>query len=354
MSDAPSVSNPQSSHRYVIDRILPEGELSLLCGPSRVGKTILALQMLRDHHLDRPIFGCQPRGGYAVYVACDRSLHSLHSMMSHLDMDPHDYPCMSLLGTLSREDKSIELAVQEAAKLVEAVRWVILDGISALCRGRINEDADVSKFLGSGISYARQTNIAVLGVIRASKSREGEGYSSITDRALGSGAWPCMSEVFYSLDYRRPKDSTDNTRLLTILPRNGRAIRESLAFDDSGLRSMLEATSMDNLDAWFDTLVDGTILVTKHIIEVAATKYCLSRATAFRWITSQVELGRLVELKHGHYSVVHDFDDETESPATSSTKSQSDTVSPVDSAATSDDISAPANVARAARSRKVN
>lgn len=293
--------------KFLIQRILPANEISLISGSSGAGKTTLALQLMRDWMTGSPVFGCESLGTvrYAIYVACDRSLPSLRRRMHRLGMDPKDYPHRSLVDQLTPrwDGRSIPAAVELAMSLAHAAKLVILDGMTVLCNANINEDKAVAHFLCEGAEYCRASGITVIGTVRAYKSGK-SGLVSPQERVIGSTTWAAASETFFDIATIDPTNVSNPKRILSIVPRDSEPMRIACKLEAGGLveyedTPILAATP---LDVWLAQQLPGVVIRRADVL-TAANQLDVKERTAELWLEAQVELSTLERVERGQYRV---------------------------------------------------
>jgi RecA-family ATPase len=288
---------------YLIDKILRSREPHLISGPADSGKTTLLLQILDDWRNSRPIFTHDSHPVPYCVVACDRPLMSLRDTMRRMALDYESIPHFSMIDQTRPvgEDFSIHDVLTFARRHAPNASALFIDGLSALCPGKIIDARDVRRFLQETSKLCQEKNVTILGTVPSPKSRDGEGYSSPQDRILGSGAWASHVSTKYVLDLSEDKIT------LHILPKNFPKEKVELMFSEAGLLvPWVESLKSSELDAWLATLDKGAVFNTDMALMVGG-ELSLSRRAVFYWLKQQVSLGTILKIDRGEYRVTGDF-----------------------------------------------
>lgn len=289
--------------RFVIDQLFPLYEVNLITGPSGVGKTTIALQMLRDLAAGNQIFGFDSHPAEVCYIACDRSLASLESHMRRLGLEPAAFPHASLILYTGKDDHNVEAALRIARAIAPQVKILFLDGFASLCSGRINYANELTTFLKQISRLCQEERITVIGTVYSGKAKEGSGYASPRDRIAGSAIWSCMTAGQIIMEFAKPAIITDPYRTIHVIPQESQEIRTLLySYEGSQLALQAFGQLLTPLDAWLAAMQRGDIITSAEFNEAAA-KFDVSTSTLTRWRKAQIALGTIFKRKHGEYMV---------------------------------------------------
>lgn len=293
MSDAAS--------SYIIDTIFPRHEVHLTGGASGSGKTTLEAQLIESWRKGEDVFGYRSYPAPFCYVACDRSLQSIHATLARVGVKFSEWPLISLINT--HIQRTIPSILVEARKLVPDLQVLWLDGIHSLCpKGRINDYDVVSHFLIETTRLCQKEDLTIKSLGHATKVREGEGFLNPRHRFLGSVAWGGYSDTMTLIDQANPEDPADSTRNVYLLPRNEGGQLIEYHFNATGRLVPIATIEELDLDKWFKKLPTGSNLTTSAIHEEGG-RCNMSRATIYRWIKRMIEDGQMLRITDGLYQV---------------------------------------------------
>ncbi len=284
--------------KSIVDQIFPTNEIHLTGGASGSGKTTLEGQLIEDWRQGKPVFGYKSYPAPFCYIACDRSLQSIHATLHRIGVPYQDWPIISLIN--HPKITGAEQIVTTARSLVSDVEVIWLDGIHSLCP-KINEYDAVQTFLTSCTRACQRHNVTMKGLGHATKVREGESFLNPRHRFLGSVAWGGYSDTMVIIDQERPQDPTDTTRNVYLLPRNAENQVLSYEFVEGRLTLKTDAGEFI-LDRWLGGLTSGTTISTQNIY-AQAEKSKVSVSSAKRWIKHSIDVGKLLKTGHGIYTV---------------------------------------------------
>jgi RecA-family ATPase len=191
---------PATPREWLVDRLIPHRQVTLLTGDGGEGKTTVALQLLVAQVAKQLFFGRPVRPGPAIYVGCEDEMDEINFVVKQIQVaypgadltdlhlvslaeevdDPILWgpsPNMKLGVTPLFEDLEIAVARMRATTLV-------IDAAADVFDGDEMKRAHTRAFIRSLRNLALRQNCAVLLLAHPSVSsiREGRGYS-------GSTAW---------------------------------------------------------------------------------------------------------------------------------------------------------------------
>jgi hypothetical protein len=295
-----------SAYEYIVDKLFPANDISIISGPHGVGTSTFALQAFDAITDGRPVLDLPSVQTPAVFIACDRPLEALHEHMESLGIDPRLKPSLSLVGQLQRGEDSNLAGVQAILKQagISARLW-FLDGMNALCKGKVTDYNDVSKFLDGAADYCTKNKITVIACIRSCKAKEGNGYTAPLDRVLGPGAWVGQAGCKVMIDYHDAKNLSDSYRIFGVCPRRAKYYYRWGQFTPTGELLPCDAPALaaepeSPLAIWLTTQPEQAEF-TLDEAEDALRGLNVSKRTILRWIAAEVESGKLAKVGKGKY-----------------------------------------------------
>jgi hypothetical protein len=292
------------SHRdFLIDDIMPEREVHLLGGPSGVGKTTLAIQIIKSLQLGQPVFDKPIHLRGVVYVSCDRTSASLRRAM-----DRHSLPHDAFPWTCVRDipdPLGIEQVFSWRKRTCPDCHLMVVDGFARLVPdGKISDYKAVADFLTKTAGLCESHDVTILGIVHATKVKSGEHFPDPRQRILGSVAWGAFADLLIIMDAADPNNSSDQTRIIHVLPRDHAESSKRMVNDSGRLVDMETYSESQYFGVMYSELKKyPEDLTTADLHQVGAT-YGISRSTVERWITDAVDHGKLEHPARGKYRKV--------------------------------------------------
>jgi len=285
---------------YLIERILPANDISIIGGPSGVGKTTWTLQFMQALAREKEMFGFRAHPRRFAYVSMDRSLIDVQRVLERVGIPEDDFPFID-----SRRDMSIKIIVKKTLKRYPGTRLIIVEAFSSLMEGKINDYNKVRKVLVDTNILCEELGITILGIVHANKTKEGEGYLSARDTLLGSVAWGGFSQTLFIFRRKNPGNSADRRRILDILPRHAPDVVIPMDFS-TGLM-LQDDNRYGKFDSAFqgfsDNLVPGATFPLAALLDLEGVKGIAHRTTALKWASRQIKLGKLRKHIDGYEKV---------------------------------------------------
>lgn len=291
---------------YLIEGMLPGGQLHLLGGPSGGGKTTLAFQMLDCLTKGEPFLGRQTIPTRIAYVSGDRSTRSVQETQERCGVS---FPIFSLVDeNLVGEDLAQKVIPRLTAMVGHKPELVYVDGFTALVPGGfLNSYSVVAKWLAQLQRFCARMGITIVGACHTAKTKEGESFLDPRQRIAGSVAWAGFSETVLIIE---PiwDDKTKLKRILHILPRNHQNEEMILKLDSQGRLTLPEKTAHAEtitnfvMESVLQMYPPGTEILYGGLRQTAMDKGIQSR-TFERWVAKYVEDGKLVKVKRGVYVI---------------------------------------------------
>jgi len=233
----PAVDDPAGE--YVIapldgkgDGWFPLGDVSLVGGASGTGKTTWLFQMLHDQKQGRLVLGHQTRTLLFHVLAYDRGKNAFTRTMQRLNLLASDIPTIPL--PLAFGADAVQAIINEIEKLQPRPAIIFIEGLDMLIDDA-NKKSVVSPFMRQLQEVAAHFHIALICSVGAPKAKRGEEYAAKRDKISGSEAWGRNCETVVVLEFAEDDDGTDPQRSLTVLPRNAKAEKFTLGFQDGRL-----------------------------------------------------------------------------------------------------------------------
>lgn len=206
---------------FIIPRIAPAAEVTLLTGPGSAGKSLLAQQLATALAGGVPTLGLDMGQAPAIYLTCEDDAAQLHFRQHHL-CEALGVPMANLAGKLAvaslRGEIDSALLVQDRdgqftltatyhriATLIQrtGAKLVALDNVAHLFVGNENDRAEVTRFVNALNRLAGESGAAILLLGHPNKS--GDTYS-------GSTAWLNAVRSHVTLEH----DEATDIRTLTV------------------------------------------------------------------------------------------------------------------------------------------
>ncbi len=207
--------------RFIIERLAPEGEVTLFTGPGSSGKSLLSQQLATAAALGKSTLGFEIEATPSIYITCEDDADQLHWRQQHLcaalgtDM-------ATLAGRLylasARGELGSELATfapdgtMKPSKAYERLvatlsatgaRLAFLDNVAHLFAGNENDRGEVTRFVGLLNRLAGETGAAI--ILLGHPNKSGDSYS-------GSTAWLNAVRSQFTVSH----DEETDARTLTI------------------------------------------------------------------------------------------------------------------------------------------
>jgi len=188
--------------RFMVDRIVPAGVVTLLGGHGGAGKSILALSIAAHFAAGQSVFGLPVEGGPALYVsledAQDWMLHRLRKVVDTFGLDTRAVTSNlriadgTAAGALMREDGrwgaslSETAAMRELRELIGDASLIFIDNASDAFDGNENARGQVRTFMRTLANLGREDAAVVL---IAHIDKNAARYGASGNSYSGSSAW---------------------------------------------------------------------------------------------------------------------------------------------------------------------
>lgn len=294
--------------RYIVEDLIPSGQVHLLAGPSGGGKTSLAFQLFKA--LEKPgELWCgrelvRPQSW--AYVSGDRTARSVSETQERIGVK---FPVFSLVDRdMIGKDLTDVILPQVKSFHGKQPDIVYIDGFTALVPGaRLNEYGVVAQWLGALQRYCNKYDVTIIGACHTTKQKENEKYKNPRQKVAGSVAWAGFSETVILIEPPDADDAPPAQRNVSLLPRNKPEEFFTMTFDDNGILQMpekiLQAQELAEmvLPGLFRHLKEG--LVDYAGLMKQATDRGLSRRTFDRYLAKMVTDGKIARISKGKYEI---------------------------------------------------
>lgn len=286
------------TREYLIDSVMPTGEVHLLCGAPGSGKTTHAVDLCSAVVLGEPIYGYRTNPTGVLWASCDRSEASHYERMDSLGI-PRD---RFVFRPYRDEDTKLELVLRWALRFPDH-RLLFIDGFGSLVPdGKVSDYATVARYLATAGSWCVEHNRTILGCIHASKQKQHEGYLDPRAQPLGSHAWAGFADLIIHIKRDNPEDPSDPMRTIYVCTRSraGDLVLPYTQKKEEGGRLVPyeDEVEKDLLKFWVDAQPFDKPLTKADIVAYAKSQDIKER-TAERWVEKAIDDGRLRRLKRG-------------------------------------------------------
>jgi AAA domain len=301
MADAAPTRSPE----FLIENILPSGEVHLLGGPSGAGKTTWLFQILKDQWKpEGKILGHLVHPVPFMYVAADRSKKGVERTMKRAGVTPGSIPFISLV-----DYPNIASPVDLANAILEQhpdTKLIFIDGVMRLMPTRRDSATDggfahVSKFLIALCKLCVEKDLTIVLIVHSPKQKEDSRYTNPRERVMGSAAWAAFTETVILVEPFLPVSrETADCRTMICLPRNSAAIFLDLEFNVDG-RLVERSEGLDTIliEQFLGKVTAGGTFTTDQFESALARS--MARSTIFMWLKRLESQGTITKISRGVY-----------------------------------------------------
>ncbi|WP_082385147.1 MULTISPECIES: AAA family ATPase [unclassified Citromicrobium] len=207
--------------RFVIERLAPEGEVTLFTGPGSSGKSLLSQQLATAAAIGKSTLGFNIEPTPSIYLTCEDDAEQLHWRQEHL-CSALGTDMAALAGRLHlasvRGEIGSELATFApdgsmkptkaydrlvATLTATGARLAFVDNVAHLFAGNENDRGEVTRFVGLLNRLAGETGAGI--ILLGHPNKSGDTYS-------GSTAWLNAVRSQFTVSH----DEESDARTLTI------------------------------------------------------------------------------------------------------------------------------------------
>jgi len=316
---APSSTNPldttdpkelkRRAKYYAIYPILKHDEISIIGGPSRVGKTTLAMTIIMEWQNNPYTFGCPNFPKPFCFVSRSASESTLRMVSRRVGLADEDFPIVSFSST---RPPDIADLFKHVLKAHPDTRVVFMDGLQHfLPGGQVNDSFSVGNFMAALRAEMKRHRMTVVGIGRCSKPQENRTALRTVDRFFGSTVWTEGIATFIGMERLSTLES-DPRRVITVDSNERQLYTETRSFCESGRLVMLANVDDDNqtrriqVPAQFEDSITafppGEDITLSDLLQMAEMLN-ISERSCYRHLTNLCDRGVLVKSGRGVYRV---------------------------------------------------
>ncbi len=206
---------PRLNATYIIDRYLPRGEMILLAGPPKVGKSQLASQLALSCVTGTEFLGEKVHGKQnLLYYTCDENYHSTQDRAKELGLEDleeaSNWHYREHLNLLLKSQLENEIKELKPDVIIIDCLFAIADKIGVnVC------DPEFSMYVGRFQKLAQEYNCSIVLLHHNNKNKQQEGI----DRVFGSQALTRIPWGIYQLVFKKTTDAFSAERILNCTAR---------------------------------------------------------------------------------------------------------------------------------------
>jgi RecA-family ATPase len=199
---------------YLVDTILPAGEIHLLGGPTGAGKTRWLFDTLLDWHAGKSVLGYSSHPCPWLYVSSDRSEASVYRTLETMNLDRERIPLLSAMDKRLTLNQILDAAQERHAQLV------VIESFGGFVDSTVAPNTrQIKNFFYSLRPFLNATNATIIGVVESPKMKPKERYENPRQRISGAAAWGHYGETIILIEPVAP-DTPNSNRNIIVCPRN--------------------------------------------------------------------------------------------------------------------------------------
>lgn len=301
---------------FVIDTIWPRAGFHALVGSSGVGKSTWLLQAIHDWEKGLPVLGFKSYPAPYVYIMCDRAQTELQDSLDRMGLGNWDIKGYSIeqLSSAPFEVHPDNLDIQDLITIFPWAQVFFIEGYTYWYKNKSSnatkDYTDTLRFWGNVRNHFAEKGKTIIGTGHQPKNKP-EGVTKTRDKIFGSvGQGAVMGTVMVMEDDARNR----KVRNLAIAPRNAREF--TVVYDVGAMGELIfnRIRDEDEKESKTDEKEDSgaTLQLNKKLQATAsddilpsstivgwANEIGVTRKTAQRWVTAQLESGYLTKLQKG-------------------------------------------------------
>lgn len=286
---------------YIIETILPRYGVHLIGGGSGAGKTTLLLQMIDAINNGREFLGHSTHPTQYLYIVADRDLGSVQATLDRVRVQ---LPKERVVSALNKEVLSYDRLVDLLYRIRGTQKLhvtIYIEGIVRMLSGNMNDYGAIANWLASLTEFTIKNNCTIIGTVHSSKGRERDLIYNPRERILGSVAFAAYTKTIIFIEPTDPKDPTNPTRRVWVMPRDHQNEEHDFSFTDEG-RLMLTANAETSFlfEANLTVLPMDAEITTQMVMEWAEVRN-VSERSATRWLRGMVDSGAFERIGRGRY-----------------------------------------------------
>jgi len=216
---------------FLVEGILPAGEVHLLGGSSGSGKTTFTFQVfLTEWQQGKPIFDHVSHPVPYSYVSIDRSRSSVTRTLQRLGLT-EQITRLICQEELPEDCLTIGAVVKEVLKVHPDSKLIVIEGFQLLAGDASNKYNTVARTLKSAARLCTKYGLTIIGICHSPKMKIDEGFQHPREMLLGSVSWGAYSDTVITLSL----DELTGIITVSILPRNSKSEQHELKFGTNGM-----------------------------------------------------------------------------------------------------------------------
>lgn len=297
--------------QFLIDGLMPCGEVHLLGGASGVGKTTLILPMLAKLACGEDIFGHACRPTKTTIFCVDRSEFAYMRSIERVGLRPADFTFYSLVSRAYR-GWTVDQCLRFSLARHPSHRCVFFEAIMGLLPhgAGLNDYAAVADFLTGVRISAEDTGLTVIASCHLTKAKSNEKILDPRQRVIGSVAWAAFADCLIMVDHEDSEHPENPNRTISLLPRDYPNHEFAMYFTTEG--QLIEGTAPVAISVMGDFLtalmaLDDGIVMTRGALEkiIEEAGITSSRGMKHKLIEEGKSRGRIAYEGRNQYRITH-------------------------------------------------
>lgn len=255
---------PDSSPEFLIEGILPAGEVHLLGGSSGSGKTTFTFQvLLAEWQQGKPIFDHDSHPIPYVYVSLDRSRSSVIRTLDRLNLT-ESITRLVCQEDIPEEAVTVEAVVKEAIRLYPTSKLIIIEGFQLLAGDGTGKYTSVARTLKKAARLCSKHGLTIIGICHSPKMKIDESFQHPREMLLGSVSWGAYSDTVITLNL----DEMTGIINVHVMPRNAASEKHELRFGEHGiLEPVIHRSKKDVICVKIANLTEGRPITRTEIVQ---------------------------------------------------------------------------------------
>jgi len=283
---------------YLLDGLLPTGEVHVLVGSSGIGKSTFLYDFINRWQHEETIFGRKATRYPYIILSNDRSKAGLIRTLQRLGLNPKLFNIKETLGIAYKGGympdgrtplmSDLEFIIRECVKKQPELRVIFVEGLH-IGQAEGNDYGATSRSLKGLNALCQQLNLTIVGTTHTPKYRA---LKSTREAILGSVANGGMIET--AITFARDKDAIK----LVVIPRQERELTFWYRWSEDG--KLVETDEPVNeaeetFEMWLSGKEPHTVVSMPEIIKLF-TDMKMSNKSAYKAKDKAVKMGLLKDL----------------------------------------------------------
>jgi hypothetical protein len=288
-----------ATQTFLVDGLMPTGEVHVLVGASGVGKSSFLYNFINDWQHEKKIFGRKTTWYPYAVLSNDRSKAGIMRTLQRLDLNPKLFNIQETLGIEYKggykDDgqthlmSDLEFVIRESLRKNKELKVFFVEGLH-VGQAEGNDYGAASRALQGLNALCQRCHLTIVGTTHSPKNNPA--VESSRESIIGSVANGGMVETIIAFQKNKGKVK------VTIIPRQERELTVWHEWSPEG--RLIECEEPFNETefmflTWL-TKQDGIITMTDHIIPFFRTELKMSRPNAYKYKDIAVKKGYLVDL----------------------------------------------------------